>query len=313
MSPTWYINGVDLSERWVLEPGTFYRPPITARANLLTIPGRHGVVDVDPAPIFDEPQLTLAVTLLDGATTLDAAQAELSGLLSTPTLTVTRVVDDVAAWAYARLVAAVCTEYLWGQAARFQVVLALPGVFLRGVPGGVGYAPGAIGPGDYFDGDSPGAYWTGVPHASTSVWDGSTSHVPTPTASTSATLDSLAGSTAPITDAVLRLAGPLTSAVVTDAVTGTGLSWSGATIAAGTYLYLDAATLRAWSSTSGGQWTPGGTDRTAGLDYPGAGPLQLWPAAQDGDPADRQVHVTVALSGMGEGTALTVRAAPAYL
>lgn len=115
----------------------------------------------------------------------------------------------------------------------------------------------------------PGVFWT----------DGTGAQVAEGAATTSAGalhLPAFNGGSAPITDAVVRVRGPFNGkAAVTDTQSGTGLSWQG-TLPANTYLYLNAANLKAHTSTSATAWTSG-TDVSAGLDYPPAGPLQLIP------------------------------------
>ena len=58
----------------------------------------------------------------------------------------------------------------------------------------------------------------------------------------------------------------------------TGLDFQG-TVAAGTYVFLNAETLRAHTSTNPESWDTG-TDVSGNLDYPPAGPLQITPSAQ---------------------------------
>jgi len=80
--------------------------------------------------------------------------------------------------------------------------------------------------------------------------------------------------TAPVYDAVVRFAGPLHgAATVTDTRTGTAISWSG-DLYQGQYVFVNAATMRAHIG-SVDSWG-GGTDASAGVDYPPAGRLTLW-------------------------------------
>jgi hypothetical protein len=60
VSYTLHLNGRPLS-RWLVTAGTFFRPPVTVRSNLVTIPGRHGVMPVGPVT-FDEPQIGIVLT-----------------------------------------------------------------------------------------------------------------------------------------------------------------------------------------------------------------------------------------------------------
>lgn len=151
---------------------------------------------------------------------------------------------------------------------------------------------------------APGVFWRGVEATSDPI---------AATAGTIATeVPILAGCTAPVGDAVIRWTAPATAVSVRDLATGSGLSWSGS-LAAGSYLFMDAAALRAWMTTDADAWAPAGTDATSGLDYPTGGPLQMWPAMFGMDPTDRRVTVALGGSGRGASTAVTFRARPAYL
>ncbi|WP_159794447.1 hypothetical protein [Puerhibacterium puerhi] len=269
---TWLLSGVD-ANRWFIQKGTLWRPPVSVRAATIDVPGRHGVI-APGLPVFDEPQLNLKLQPVGPQTSLEEAQAELVALLAAPGLTVTRRSAGAAASAPARLVSLSPDDFRPGQTAAFSVALAIPGVFLRG--------PVASSP-------------------ATVVASGDTVEIA-----------HLGVSTGPVADAIVRVTGPATTVAVTDVVSGTGLSWAGAALTAGRYLYLDAGTLRAWWSASSSAWT-GGTDVTSGLDYPAAGPLQIWPRMQGTDPADRRARLRVSGSGLSTATALMVRGAPAYL
>lgn len=80
--------------------------------------------------------------------------------------------------------------------------------------------------------------------------------------------------TGPVHDAVVRFAGPISGTVtVTDARTGTGITWSG-TAYQGQYVFVNLSTMRAHVGAAGA-WGSG-ADVTAGVDYPPAGPLLMW-------------------------------------
>jgi len=269
---TYAINGV-ADSRWTVLSATTWRPPVTVGGSVVAVPGRHGVIRPS-LPRFEEPTVTIQLAFNGTTSQLEAFYAELVSLLTAPGLVLTRKDDGGDRAAAARLVTITEPEFYHGRAAIVTAVLAIPGVFFRG--------------------------------AST---DSSTIFL---TSGTTMEIATLAGSTAPVTDAVLRLNGPITSFSITDVVTGTGLSWALDNVATGAYLYLDAGSLQAWKSTSASQWTPGGTDVTSGLDYPAAGPLQLFPRMQSANPTDRRVKVLINGSGFATSSAMVVRAAPAY-
>lgn len=122
-------------------------------------------------------------------------------------------------------------------------------------------------------------------------------------------LPTLAGSSAPVRDAILQLSGPAVAFSWTCPQSGTGISWAGSLLA-DSYLYVDAATLTAWKTASASAWVLEGTVETANLDYPAAGPLQLWPRVSGGSTV---VEVAIAGNGRTTATDLVVRAAPTYL
>ncbi len=251
MSYTLHLNGRPLS-RWLVTAGTFFRPPVTVRSNLVTIPGQHGVMPVGPVT-FDEPQIQVVLTpnTITTGENLDLLVADLSALLASPSLMARRTAEGRVEEAAARLVSIAYDEvFKAGVFASVTVVLALPGVFWR---------------------------------------DQSTSDVAL--AAGSSNVSALAGS-GPITDAVLRWGPGSSGAVLkslTDVTTGTGVSVDYAP-ASGEYLYVRLPDLRAWSTTSSTAWTPSGTNRSSLVDHPGPGPLQLWPVLPSA--GARQLPVT---------------------
>lgn len=153
--------------------------------------------------------------------------------------------------------------------------------------------------------------WTGTVNASESTLStGSETSYAFTSDLTNVAIHHLAGSTAPITDPIIRITGPCTNPTITDPTTGTGISWTG-TVAASTYLYLHPDRLTARTSASDTAWLSGGTNVSSGIDYPAPGPLQLWPMV------DSFTSRTIRLSATGTGktaaTRLTVRAARSFL
>jgi hypothetical protein len=270
----WSLSGID-TLRWRVQAGSLWRPPVTVRRDVLTLPGRHGVVVTGKPPVFEEPTVTLELLCEGAQPDLEALTNELLGILAQPALTLGRYSGGLVTAAPAQFVSLSPGEFVPDVGAFFTVALAVPGVFLRGASADT--APVVVTDGD------------------------------------TVTLATLAGSTGPVPDAVLRVRGGATSVQLVDAVTGTGLSWAGLALASTDYLFLHAATLTARRSTNPAAWATGGAVVTGQLDYPGPGPLQLWPAMEGTDPADRRVKLTVTGTGFDATTALAVRAQPSYL
>lgn len=273
---TYRIEGVD--GPWTVLSGTMYRPPVTVRRASVYLPGQHGSMPAGGV-LFDEPILTFEF-LVEGATpaALELNVQSFVSLLSRPgDLVVTRLVGGQTHEASGRLVSMSDPEfYPAGNAVVIDVTVALPGVFFR-----------------------PPA-----PSTSTLIEAGmSVSGAP---------VSSVTGSTAPVTDAVVRVTGPLTYIQVTDDLTGTGLSWAG-TLTASQYVYLDAGALTARVSTSSSAWSSGGSVANSGLDYPPAGPLVLWTGPHEGDVTDRRATISLTGTGMTSATAVAVRARRSYL
>lgn len=240
---TYLVNGVDLydSENVVLVEGTVWRPDVSTVRSPVTVAGRHGSIDRG-LPVFGEPKLTLVVDLdaRDSPADLEAAGTAVIALLSTPQLVITRVSGNLVTSVEARLESVSHSGFLWGRTVTVTAVFALPSVFWR----------------------------EDVQTSPPATLTGSASDV---------TVAHLAGSSAPVRGAVLRITGPATSVTVNEALTGTGVTWAGTGLVAGQYLYIDVDRLRAWRTSSASQWTQGGTDVSGGLDYPAGGRLQLWP------------------------------------
>ena len=272
----WLVDGVDLSAEFGLVRGTTWRPPVSARNAVVEVPGRHGSV-VSGRTSLEAPTVTLQLlTKAVGEDALGVLSGKLQSLLGRPAgVTLTRVQGTVSASAHARLVSLSPVDVSWQSGvATWTAVLTVPGVTFRG---------------------------TVVNSASLAASSNTTLALPT-----------LAGSSAPIRDAILRLSGPATSFSWTCPTSGTGISWAGSLLA-GYYLYVDVATLTAWRTTSASAWAGAGAEwqaETARLDYPSAGPLQLWPRVSG---ASTVVEVAIAGGGRTTATDLVVRAAPTYL
>ena len=238
---SWRINGIDLPPiARVSSP----RASVSTRRSPIDIPGRHGVVD-QGLPQFAETLITLTIETTAGSqATVEAAIAKLNALLSGPSIVITRVAGGFSASGPARLVSISPGRHAPSVWQEMTAVLAIPAGMLSEPPS------------------------AGTPLAFSANL-------------TNALLPHLQGSSAPITDAIVRLKGPHTGAFsITDVATGTGLSQSPVSLSDSQYLYMDAGRLRSWFSANASAWAGGGTDASATLDYPGPGPLQLWPVVE---------------------------------
>ena len=255
---TYTVDGVPLddpADRWFLEAGSRRRSLPAVRATRVSTPGRSGSF-FTPNDTFEDGQFGLSVIVTDkdaagvpgGQTQVEKNIELLTGLLA-GTGRLMRVehrigLNDVRV-AYGRVAAGAEPEPRRGLLDRYllRFVVEVPGVF-------------------WSDGAGP-QFMAGA----------------APTASGTLHLPILDGGSAPITDATVRFAGPFNGRVsVADARSGTGLSYQG-NVPAGTFVFLNAGTLKAHTSTNKEAWDTG-TDVSGGLDYPPAGPLQITPSAQ---------------------------------
>lgn len=272
---TWTLNGVDLdTATGHLASATVWRPPISVRRSATVIPGRHGSIDVG-LPTFEEPIVPISVrTVQTSQAALEAAVNSLVTLLTQPTLTLGRTSGGVTASARARLVSVDTDhDFLVGVTAAPVAQLAIPGVFFRGT----------LQTSDDF------AFNADLLNQEVAT---------------------LSGSTAPITDVVIRVTGPCSSVTITDPATATGLSWTG-TLAAGQYLFLCPAPLSARISADPAAFTAGGTSVLSGVDWPATGRLQLWPVVQTA--TTRKVLLSATGTGRSAATKLAVRGRGSYL
>jgi hypothetical protein len=273
MVDIWTLSGVDVG-RWHLRKGSSWRPLVQVRTKSLEIPDVHGTTAIG-LPVFETPQVSFRLRTDIGAQdTVEAMTNELIGLLAAPGLTLGRDSGGIVTSAVPRLLSISDEEFIWNHSARFVALLDIPGVFLRAAS---------------------------LDTTPTVVVSGQTY-----------TLSGLGVGTAPVTDAVLRFLGPLTSVSAIDPVSGTGVSWTG-TLAAATYLYLHPNTMTARTSASSSAWASGGTDVSGTMSRQPSGTLQIWPRMVALDPSVRSSRLTVTGTGFTGATALSVRAQPAYL
>lgn len=252
------VNGIDLhnpKRGWSLqENGTSARVARTVRRAPLVIGGRHGSAPTGRLPVYEEASVSLTWLLMaDTQAGLEDAYRDLVGVLSVPGLVYQHEAAGVVTEAPAELVS--LTEPTDFTAGRLMRVSAILSLT------------------DPFLRD--------VEYTTTGELSAGTH-----------SLTELAG-TAPIRDAVVRFTGPTSFVTVHDTASGTQIAWVGSGVTAGRYLYLDPANMAAWHHTSTSAWESAGPDVSSGLDYTGAGPLQLWPYTGElGGTLVRQVEVS---------------------
>lgn len=142
----------------------------------------------------------------------------------------------------------------------------------------------------------PGAYWR-AKSLSTAV---------IPLTAASAQADVLAGMTAPVQDALIRVTGA-SGVVVTDSA-GSWVQFP--TVAAGQYVRFDASTGRAYRTTTD-TWT-GGTEVSGQVDF--GGPRTLFEITHVLNPSTLTTtgHLTVTSTTRESGAAVSVRARTAH-
>ncbi|MGP3916931.1 hypothetical protein [Nonomuraea sp. 10N515B] len=156
----------------------------------------------------------------------------------------------------------------------------------------------------------PSVYWR---DETVTTWEGSAN-------ANGQTIITLAGSTAPITDSLIRVTGPATSITIRDVATqgAVGLLTGGSnSITAFERLLIDAAAMRAAVVTADTWDLATGTDRTGVISVFGPGSASRWihltPAVAVGDPFSRAVLINCTASGTTAASRLEVRARRAYL
>ncbi|MGI5161384.1 hypothetical protein [Microbispora sp. CA-102843] len=287
--PTYTVDGVPMdSTGWYLTPTTRRRPLPAAKAVAVEVPGRAGQLpvlglDVEATTIT----LGLFVTCCrpDGTEgDLEALEHNLAALYSVFGVR-HRLLDvrhmpapGIELQASATVLAAADPDVdIPNRYARMQVVLTIPGTYWR---------------------DVSALTWAGkLPAAAQTV---------TP----------LAGSTAPIVDALVRITGPATNPKITDVATGVTLAYAGA-ITGGQRVLVDCENMRA-ARVSTNTWDlAGGTDVTGSVDSTGPGSASRWlhltPAMAGHDPFSRAITVTTTATGTSGASAVEIRARRAHL
>lgn len=291
------IEGHDLNGEWYLTEGTLWRPAVSTRRSSMELPGIHGVVAIGRS-VFEAPSLLLKHTVI-GATPAAAEEAHqaLIGVLSTKSsprtdkVKITRVAGGYETEAYGRLIAissqdefapngSITTRaksYSTGWMISFSSEFEITSVFFRDVD----FVP----PWNetFSSATSQSIYWAGGDDSS-----------------------------APITDAVFRFAGPLDYVTVTDPVSGTGFSVKRGIIS-GEYLYVDTGNWDAWVSESADAWTISGIVINGFLDSNANGMLQMTPGI-GASPYARTITLDYLIAGHQTNTTkVAIRAKRAYL
>ncbi|TMR97528.1 hypothetical protein [Nonomuraea basaltis] len=126
----------------------------------------------------------------------------------------------------------------------------------------------------------------------------------------------LAGSTGPIVDALVRISGPAVNPSVTDVATGGVVSRSSGLLA-GERLLIDCGKMQARLVNTDTWSLSAGTDVTGQISATGPGSafrwLHLTPSVAVGDPHSRTVLVTAAATSTTGASALEIRARRSYL
>lgn len=147
----------------------------------------------------------------------------------------------------------------------------------------------------------PGAYWRDAVETTTAL---------TNLTAASVDVDVLAGLSAPVQDAIVRVRGACTGLRVTDDGTGAWFDYAD-DLPAGNYLRFDSATGRAWVTTTD-TWT-GGTEVSGAIDLDGPrGVFELTPVLAPGNPSSR-VATLVVTTATRASAAAQVRARGAYI
>lgn len=273
---TWKLNGIDLDTALgdgFISDVSIWRPGASTRRSVITLSGIHGAISPG-LPIFDEARANIGLRFVEQSqAALEERVNHIRALFGQPSILLGRVSGGVETSAVAKLESISDDDYVVGVTNRMVIQLAIPGAFMRE----------AVATSDdlAFSADL-----------------------------VAAEVASLSGSSAPVTDAVVRVTGPATTVSVTDPSSGTGIYWAGA-LAAGQYLFLAARPLDARISANAADWTTGGTSELANVSFPAVGRLQLWPVVQS--PTVRKVLISATGSGRSAATKLAVRAGRSYL
>ncbi|MEU8195227.1 hypothetical protein AB0C10_15750 [Microbispora amethystogenes] len=287
---TYFLDGVPLDHPagcWRLKKGTKRRPLPGVRAVNLNVAGRSGDIPVLGLD-FEATTLPLVFTVYTRTTAGASGDAEdleanveaLGALLGTRhrLMDLKYVVGSMVRVAAVTIETSSDPEYYYDAGfARITALVRVPGVFWR---------------------DEADATWIGTATGSGQI------------------VTTLAGSTGPITDAVLQVSGPAVNPSIKDVATGCTVSYSG-TVASGKYLLIDCGAMVAATVSSDTFALSGGGNVTGNINATGPGSqfrwLHLTPAMAVGDPHSRAVVVDASASGTSGASALKIRGRRSYL
>lgn len=288
--PTYELDGVALDHPagcWKLKSGTRRRPLPATRSVSVKMPGRSGEL-----PLVGLDLETTTVPLVFGLTGRSPAGADggfeqleanleaLAALIGVRhrLMTLTYMAGPIVRVAQVALDSVSEPEVDVGSArAKLTAVFKIPGVFWR---------------------DPVTATWAGNANAAEQA------------------VTTLAGSTGPVTDALLRVTGPAVNPAITDVATGDTITRPSGLIA-GQRLLIDCGQMKARLVTTDTWDMSAGTDVTGQVQSTGPGSafrwLQLTASVGVADPFSRIVLITSSATSTTAASMLEIRARRSYL
>ncbi|GAA0403129.1 hypothetical protein GCM10009530_63900 [Microbispora corallina] len=287
--PTYTVDGVALdAPGWYLAKETRRRPLPGVRGVSVEVPGRAGQL---PIVGLDADTTTLALTLWVTAVRPDGTEGDLADLEANLDALFAvfgvrhRLLDvrhlpapGIERQADATVLGAADPDMdVPNRMAKLPVLLTIPGVYWRDV--------------------TASTWSSALPGAARGV-------------------SPLAGSTAPITDALLRFKGPATDPTMTDNVTGVTVAYTG-TLTGSQRLLIDCGRFRAARVTTDTWDLSAGADVTGGIYSTGPGSSSRWlhltPGISGSDPFSRAITVTTTALGTDGTSRAEIRARRSHL
>ncbi|NRQ31274.1 hypothetical protein HII36_05405 [Nonomuraea sp. NN258] len=288
--PSYSLDGVPLDHPagcWRLKKGTQRRPLPGARAVKVSVPGRHGDI---PVVGLDLEATTFGLAFKVSSATPAGADGgyeqmernleALSALLGTRhrLMKLRYQAGNLVRVADVQITASTEPEVNTGAAtARLTAVVEVPGALWR---------------------DETESTWEGAPNQLAQA------------------VTSLAGSTGPIVDALLRFTGPAVQPSIGDVATGGWVLRAGGLLA-GERLIIDCGRMQAAKVTTDTWNLASGDDVTGEIDAIGPGSqfrwLHLTPSVAVNDPFSRAVLVSTAATSTNASSKVEIRARRAYL
>lgn len=280
--PTFTIDGVDLQSTLGVRvtSDSVFHTMSGVRSSAISLPGQHGSTTVQTEEFYESGHLILQCWM-DGLGNPSTHEARLDAFLTLlqGALDVRKTMSDASirqALCYMR--ASIDPEHRPGAWTKMTVPLEMPGAFWRDV-------------------------------------SASTFSQTQPVSGTTYAMTNLAGTTAPITDAVILWTGPITNPQATDPLSGSSITWQG-TVAAGSQVRVQAGTMTAVSGVGIGL-AGAGADASGALVPSGPGSafrlIEFMPEMVGGDPLTRRVQVKVTGSGITSATNVQVSARRAFI